>query len=371
MRLGRRYYWCPGGGGGGGGGGGTCPADALLGVEAGRVSPGAREICCRLAIAGDFRQAAADARRVGGLRVCRERLRQLVEAEAAAVTAARQQAGLPASWSAAGTRVYVGVDGVMVPTVTEAEKRKRRASHAGRRAARVRHGKANAKPLPPRRAGTDNGYKEAKVGLFYDQDKGHRHAFVTCGGPEALGGLLRGQAKLVDVERATDKRSVTDAAAWILRQLDLCLPVLDGKLVDFYHLATHVYAAANACLGEAAGGAWALARLHEAKHGGPTPVLAAVDALDRTVRRSPAKREALRQLAQYVRDHADLMDYPREVAAGRDIGSGPTEATCKTLTLRVKGCGMKWDLGHAQDMMNLVAMYESGQADRYWQAVAA
>jgi hypothetical protein len=103
----------------------------------------------------------------------------VVEAEAAAVTTSRQEGKLPASWSAKGQRVYAGADGLLVPTVTEAEKKKRRASHIGRRAARVRHGKVNTKALPSRQKGTDQSYKEMKLGLFYDQDKEHRHAFVT------------------------------------------------------------------------------------------------------------------------------------------------------------------------------------------------
>jgi len=318
----------------------------------------------------NFAQAARDAHRIGGLRLCRERLRQIVEAEAAAVTRQREQAKLPASWSARGERLYVGVDGLLVPAVTEAEKKKRRAGHVGRRAARVRHGKPNARELPPRRPGTDQGYKEIKLGLFYDQDKEHRHGFVTCRGPEHLGALLRGQGKLVDLEGAREKRSVTDAAAWILRQLGLCLPMLDGKLIDFYHLATHAYEAARVCLGEQAGGEWALSQLKAVKRRGPRVLLMAIADLRKRVR-SAAGREALRRLEQYVSQHEQLMDYPGEIAAGRDIGSGPTEAMCKTLSLRLKGCGMKWDPDHAQDIMNLLALYESDQAETYWSALAA
>ena len=365
MQLSRRYYWCREGG--------ACPAEGLLGIEDGRVSPGAKQICCRLGMLQNFAQAAGDVLSIGGLRVCRERLRQVVEAEAAAVTLRREEGELPASWSAAAAdlrRVYVGADGLLVPTVTEAEKKKRRASQVGRRAARVRHGRGNLKPLPPRKEGTDRSYKEMKLGLFYDQGKEHRHAFVTCRGPRRLGRLLRGQGSLIGLGQAKEKRSVTDAAAWVLRQLDLCLPMLDGKLIDFYHLAKHVYEAAGTCLGEAAGGRWALEQLRAVRQRGPEGLLKEVVDLRKGVR-SAGKREALRQLEQYVGRHKGLMDYPRELAAGRDIGSGPTEAMCKTLSLRIKGCGMKWDLTHAQDLMNLIAMYESGQAPTYWNASAA
>lgn len=363
LYLQRRYYWCKQQCG--------CPADRLLGIDAsGHVSAGARQICCRLGLVQNFAAAAEDVARIGGLRLCRERLRQLVEREAAAVTTLRGQSKLPATWSANDQRLYVGVDGLLAPTVTHAEKRKRRRRHVARRAARVRHGKGNIKPLPPLRKGTDQRYKEIKLGLYYDQDKQQRHAFVTSGNPRELGRLLRSQGSLINLSQATDKRSVTDAAAWILRQLTLCLPTLDGMLIDFYHLGQHVYQAAELCLGGQTGQSWALEQLRRVKAKGPQPMLEAIAQLRKTVR-SPAKREALRQLERYVSQHAEMMNYPEQIAAGRDIGSGPTEAMCKTLSMRLKGCGMRWDLEHAQDLMNLRAMYESGQADSYWQNHAA
>jgi hypothetical protein len=44
---------------------------------------------------------------------------------------------------------------------------------------------------------------------------------------------------------------------------------------------------------------------------------------------------------------------------------------CKTLTLRLKRPGMKWDRDSAAGMMNLQAMYESGQAADYWSQLRA
>jgi len=49
----------------------------------------------------------------------------------------------------------------------------------------------------------------------------------------------------------------------------------------------------------------------------------------------------------------DMLDYAKFIAAGYDIGSGPTEAMCKTLTRRLKGGGMKWDVCNAQSIMTL------------------
>jgi hypothetical protein len=283
-----------------------------------------------------------------------------------------------ASWSAGTTeleqgRLYVGADGLVVRAVTQAEKGKRRRAHAARRRRRRgRAGLGNLKALPAARPGADQAFKEVKFGVFYDQPKDRRHLVATAGDAAELGRVLRAHAGQVGIDHAKQKVALTDGAPWIARQLKVNLPMLTAHVLDFYHLAGHVHAAANACLGEGtpAAAAWAHARLGEAKRRGPGPVLAAVDALARTLRRSPPKREALRRLRNYVDERRGLTDYPRFRRRGWDIGSGPTEAGGKDLAARARGVGMKWDLEHAADLMNLRALYESGQARVYWASQA-
>ena len=329
-----------------------------------------------MSLACPFASAAANALRVGGLRVCAERLRQCVEREAADAAPRRASGEVRPSFMAgdlpAGeSRLYVGLDGLFVPTVTDAEKRKRRRSHAARRAARTRRGLKN-EPLPPRRPGTDQRFKEVKVGHVYDQSKQCRHAFATAGDADAAGDLLRTHAALLKFGEASETRSVTDAAAWILSQLRVKLPMLGGTTLDLPHLAGHVHDAADACLGEGSdeGRAWASARVADARARGPDALLAGIDSLGRSVSRSKPKREAVRAVRAYVANHRDMMDYPALIAAGWDVGSGPTDALCKALTTRLRGPGMKWDLEHAAGLMELKAMYASGQAAAYWAAAA-
>ena len=96
IELERRYFWSKGTGG-------VFPADASIGIEQGRVSPGAREILCRLGMVQDFRQAADDAARIGNVPVGKEKLRQLVEGEAATITQARNSGKLQAAWTSGAT----------------------------------------------------------------------------------------------------------------------------------------------------------------------------------------------------------------------------------------------------------------------------
>jgi hypothetical protein len=63
------------------------------------------------------------------------------------------------------TRVYFGSDGVMVPLVTDAEKKARRQKSKRKRRQRGR----KARPLPPPKAGADQKYKEFKIVAYYDE----------------------------------------------------------------------------------------------------------------------------------------------------------------------------------------------------------
>jgi len=366
VRLKREYFWS-------GEAGGACPADALVGVERSNITAGARELCSLMAVGQDFDQASRDLLRVGGLSVSRERLRQITEAEGKQVRRVRDGGELPAAWSAdqakladGRRRIYGGVDGVMAPTVTQAEKDKRRQRHITRRQQRGKAAVGNTKDLPPPKPGTDERFKEMKIGIFYDQDKTRRHAFAT----EKLSGdfapLLSGYAKQIGFERADQTICLFDGAVWIYRQVCLALLCLQAILLDFYHLAEHVHATARLCLGEGETARnWAHDRLAEAKQSDISAMLAAISAVEKKVR-SPAKTQSLRGLRNYIEERREMLDYARALQEGWDIGSGPTEATCKTLTLRIKRPGMKWDRDNAAAMMNLLALRESGQWDLYW-----
>lgn len=335
----------------------------------------ARELCCRVGICGvSFAKAVENLERVGNLRIGREWLRRLVEAEGRAVIAARDSGIVRPSWQAkecrvaAGgpSRVMVGSDGVMVPTITEAEKRKRRENRTKKRSGQTLRRRSGRKARRPR--GSDHGYKEFKIAALYDQSRQRQYAFGTCGNQEVLGRLLRREAGKVKLAEAEEKIAVSDGAPWIRRQLEIRLPMLDALILDFYHVAEHVAAAARACFGESSpeGLGWTHQMLETARSEGPAAVLVKIEETLKPLR-APAKRTALASLRHYVAARCEMMDYPAFRAQGWDIGSGVTEAFCKTLTARLKGSGMRWNMGNAEAMMALAALDHSHLTDAYWQ----
>ena len=165
--------------------------------------------------------------------------------------------------------------------------------------------------------------------------------------------------------------SITDGAPWIRNRILKHLPYLDAMLLDFYHFSEHVWDTAKCCLGETEEARhWAEDQLHEIKHVGPAGVLAAIARLSKKVR-SRRKKKRLQLLRDYIAQRWEMVDYRGALARGWDIGSGPTEAMCKNLTLRLKRTGMKWDPANAAAVMNLVALRESGQWRSWWTHAAA
>jgi hypothetical protein len=367
MRLFRQYRWKKDVGG-------LCPADQAMGISQSPVSPGARELCCLMGLSSDFEQAGSDLKRVGGLVVSKERLRQMTEREAANARTLRDDGRLPAAWGVqdarlpdGATRLYVGVDGVMTPAVTQAEKDKRRRKHVTARQQRGKAGIGHLKPLPPAKPGSDEKYKEKKIGVIYNQDKTRRHVFATEATARDFGPLLAGHAKAVGLEKADQTICLIDGAKWIHRQVCQALLFIHLILLDFFHLAEHVHATGRCCLGETpAARAWSVGCLDKARASDIKGMLSDIDALEKKVR-STAKRKSTGDLRRYISERKDMLDYAAAQKDKRDMGSGPTEACCKTLTLRLKRPGMKWDNDNAASMMNLIGMRESGQWSAYWQ----
>jgi hypothetical protein len=347
--------------------------EGWLGILDRNVSVAARELCCRVATAGvSFAKAAENLDRVGNIRVGREWLREIVEREGRAVVAAREARRLGPGWEAqdcaagAGgpTRVMVGGDGVMVPVITEAEKRTRRENLARKRPGKKRGRKSGRRR---RERGADQSYKEFKIGTLYDQTRAHQYAFATSGNHEAFGRLLRREASNVKIDEAQERFSVSDGAKWLRHQFEVRLPMLQEIVLDFYHFAEHVALAGRTCFGEGSAGArdWTHRVLDVAREQGPSALLLEIEQTLRPMR-SRTKRAAIRGLQQYVASRCPMLDYPAYRAKGWDIGSGVTEAFCKTLTARLKGSGMRWNLHNAEAMMALAALEHSRLWESYW-----
>ena len=71
----------------------------------------------------------------------------------------------------------------------------------------------------------------------------------------------------------------------------------------------------------------------------------------------------------YFAKHATRLNHAERLASGRAIGSGSVEGWAKTLGLRLKARGARWNLRNVRKMAALVNVRNSGQWDTYWNAV--
>jgi hypothetical protein len=365
VRLLRRRWYSPAEGT-------TTPLDQWLETAEATISLGVREMACRLNGDGkNFDKAAANLARTAQVRLSGETLRVLVEAEGKRVLQAQRSGQLGVDWSALDcrteqgtTRVYFGSDGVTVPLVTDAEKQSRRQEVKQKRR---RRGK-KARPLPPRKVGSDQRYKEFKIIAYYDETQEHRIVCGTRGDHEVAGRLMRREAARIRLDLADEKVGNVDGSPWIRNEVQRQSLPLDALGLDFYHLGENAHKARREIYGEEdeAGKRWVGEVLHKFKHDGYEGVWQ--ELLKWRVGLRRGQRKAADRLLSYVNERREMIKYPEFLAKGWQIGSGPTEATCKTLTARLKGSGMRWDADNAEALMALEALTQSGQWDLYWKS---
>lgn len=341
------------------------------------VSVGVREMACRLNNGGvSFDRAAENLARTALLTLSGEQLRKLVIAEGRQVLVAQQANAVPTAFRAVEcvvdpqaprpvTRLYTGLDGVLVPLVTEAEKVARRKKVCEQRQRRGRR----CRPLPPRRKGADQSFKEFKTLVFYDERGLHWHEVLSRRPRKQMGALLRREAQRLGAAYAQERIANVDGAPWIKEQLTERPDQLsfDAVGLDFYHLSQNVHRCRRSVYGEEdpAGQAWAGELLHRLKHDGYD---AAWDQLTawRAGLRGRRRKQAADRLLNYVHQRQDMIQYPRFQRRGWQIGSGPTESRCKTSTARLKGRGRRWDAPHAEAVGALTTLDDSGQWQAYW-----
>ena len=347
--------------------GSVAPLDLLLGILGERYSSGVREMACRLSMNEAFVPACENLARMAQLTLSHSALRELVEREGRRAEQAIRGEQYGPDWTSEDCMdrtVITGADGVMVPLVTDEQKRKRRATEAIRR---LREDRPSTRKRGRPKSGSDGPYKEFKIVSFYDPDKSHKYAVGTGGDCEVLGRRMRREATKIRLGRAEVKYSVTDGAEWIARQYSIQLPMLDENILDYYHLRDHVIATSHVLYGEGTGKAeaWREEMMGVVWNQGSLVLL---DRLAHYLRRhrSGPKRESLESLREYIGKRVAMTDYPSYREAGYDCGSGPTESFCGTLTARLKGRAMRWDKDNAEAIMALGSLYYSNLWANYW-----
>ena len=121
------------------------------------------------------------------------------------------------------------------------------------------------------------------------------------------------------------------------------------QLLDFFHvteyLANVAYAAYPGKTDKPKREAWLSERCKQLKHEPDTvkKLLAEIEKLAKKTSLTKTVKENLLAAKTYFSNHQQMMDYPTQLEKNLPIGSGVTEAACKTLVKqRLCGSGMRW-----------------------------
>jgi hypothetical protein len=136
-------------------------------------------------------------------------------------------------------------------------------------------------------------------------------------------------------------------------------------IVDFWHACCYLTKLREALFGtEPAGWKWFKRMRHWLRHRkhGVTDVLRSATQYRNLLKDlTAAKEELFWEGYNYLRKHARRMAYSRYRRQGKPIGSGITEAACKTVfTQRLKQSGMRWEAEGGQVVVNLRVLKLSG-----------
>jgi len=131
-----------------------------------------------------------------------------------------------------------------------------------------------------------------------------------------------------------------------------------SELLDFWHLLEKLAPAADVVYGETRGkevmARWRVDLLN--RHAAADDIRTAlIRSSKRDVRVGPGR--PVHEAITYLENHRERLTYPGARRLGLPIGSGNTEATCKTLiTVRMKRSGARWKEATAGDVINLRAL---------------
>ena len=181
--------------------------------------------------------------------------------------------------------------------------------------------------------------------------------------------LMAWQGPLPWLAYITDKGSAPDE--YYRRVLKKMKHPRDGKpltwewVLDFYHVCCYIGKMADALFGPETPAAtrwFAKMRrwLRDHKQGAANVLRSAMQYLERR-KMTKAQKAEFWKAYHYLRRHRRLMDYQGYRRRGLPIGSGVTEAACKTVfTQRFKRSGMRWNGDTGQVILDLRVIHLSG-----------
>jgi hypothetical protein len=329
---------------------GSYAADELLGIAGERYTKTVQKHCCRLAAEVSFATTSECMKDLLGVALCPETVRKIAEGHGRAMARFQDEDTVTdkAFQQAAGA----------VEFTTDA-------------------GKVNTR---------EEGWKDLKIAVISKREAGEAttveewkkqrlpaativFAFAMIATAKEFRKRWRPRLRRLGVDCLSNIHALADGAGWIWKAVGR---VLTGcvQTLDFFHACHHVSKCTERIFGKGtkeARSAYERGRNLLVRKGWSGicewvgELLQGEDEAERERRRGATDR-----LVGYFAKHSSRLNYAERLKAGRAIGSGQVEGKAKTLGLRLKRRGARWNKANVQPMASLVCVRHSCQWEPYW-----
>lgn len=211
----------------------------------------------------------------------------------------------------------------------------------------------------------EDGYREAMVGTvsLYDSDGERQHTIYLGAAPE-YGKKSFLQRLEREIQRAKKRYpsanfvGIADGAASNWQFLN---KYTDDQILDFYHASSYLGAVAEVMYPDLVvkQKEWLTESCHQLKHkrGAAGEILQKMKELKKEKKSKNTLTEKLQRAITYYENHCSKMNYAQAQEKNYPIGSGVTEAACKTLVKQRLCCsGMRWKEKGAGVILSLRAL---------------
>jgi hypothetical protein len=334
---------------------GHVPLDKILGLTDAKLTPAASEVACIAGVQSSFAQVAeVTLKKLCGLNLSESTVERVTESTGerlAELLRKKIRFGEDEPWhwqlDAQGKRcAYVSLDATGV---------RQQGLRGARADGRMAYVAMIYNPRSPHDPESPPPHQVRYLSGFYDFTE--------------LGSQLRRQAAQVGWDGAEQQIALSDGGNGLENFLRVHFPRAEC-ILDFWHAKEHLVELAQALwpADQPKQKAWLDEQCPRLKHEGGAAVLSVLESmsLDNV---TSAAREAHREHLGYFQNHVHRMDYPRYVANGWQIGSGPVESACKTVVgNRLKGSGMRWGAPGTDGVCHLRALFlsEPTQWNCFW-----
>ncbi len=225
------------------------------------------------------------------------------------------------------------------------------------------------------------GYREAMVGSvsLYDCNGDRQHTIYIGSTPEYGKAHFkeRMEQEIEHVKKHYPKANYLGIADGARDNWSFLKEHTDKQLIDFYHATEYLAKVAEAAYPEKTSKpekkAWLEERCHQLKHE-PGAALFLLEEMKKLKRKKKLRREVRENLdaaLTYFTNNYAMMNYHEHVKEKLPIGSGVTEAACKTL-IKQRFCksGMRWKDTGMRVVLSLRQLIQTGTRwKQFWDKV--